>query len=84
MKEPMNSARISLTGRVFEEDFPPWIRRHSRKLGLQLLRVSKDHEALVVEAHGAEPMLQALALGCALGPESVLVDTFDIHIGNLQ
>ena len=80
----MNSARISLTGRVFEEDFPPWIRRHSTKLGLELLSVSKEREALVVKVHGSEPMLQALALGCALGPESVLVDKFDIEIENLQ
>ncbi|MEM6460357.1 MAG: acylphosphatase [Pseudomonadota bacterium] len=80
----MNAARISLTGRVFEDDFPPWIRRHSRKLGLELLNLSEEQGALVIEAFGAEPMLQALALGCALGPESVLVDEFDIEIKSLQ
>ncbi|MCY6380077.1 hypothetical protein [Hoeflea prorocentri] len=80
----MNSARISLTGKVFEQDFAPWIRRHSRKLGLEILRLSRDRDALIVEACGSEPMLQALALGCALGPESVLVDRFDIEIRNLQ
>lgn len=80
----MECARISLSGRVFEDDFRPWIRRHSRKLGLELLGVSEERGTLVVEARGAEPMLQALALGCALGPESVLVEKFDIEIKKLQ
>ncbi len=67
---------------MFQEDFPAWIKRHSDKLGLEGLTVWRESEFLVIEANGLEPMLQALALGCSLGPGSVLVETYDVRISN--
>lgn len=68
-------ARILLTGDVHSADFPAWIARHARKLGLVRVTTEQVPAGLEVTASGAEEMLQALALGVSLGPESVLVDT---------
>ncbi|WP_439521162.1 hypothetical protein [Marivita sp.] len=72
------SARIQLTGDVQSDDFPNWIARHAHKLGLADVTTRQVPSGLEVTAHGAEEMLQALALGASLGPESVLVETMTI------
>ncbi|MBM2320038.1 MULTISPECIES: acylphosphatase [Marivita] len=77
MSEKM-SARIYLTGDVHSADFPQWIARHAHKLGLDHVTTQRVPSGLEVTAQGAEEMLQALALGASLGPESVLVETMDI------
>lgn len=77
MSEKM-SARIHLTGHVQSADFPAWIARHAHKLGLDHVTTRQVPSGLEVTAEGAEEMLQALALGVSLGPESVLVETVDI------
>ncbi|WP_292063498.1 hypothetical protein [Marivita sp. XM-24bin2] len=72
------SARIHLTGHVESPDFPRWIARHAHKLGLDHVTTEQVPSGLQVTAVGAEEMLQALALGMSLGPESVLVETMTI------
>lgn len=72
------SATIRLTGDVQSPDFPIWIQRHARKLGLASVATRKMPGVLEVTAVGPEEMLQALALGASLGPESVLVETVSI------
>ncbi len=72
------SACISLTGHVQSADFPVWIARHAHKLGLDHVTTQQVASGLEVTAEGAEEMLQALALGVSLGPESVLVETMRI------
>ena len=71
-------AQILLTGDVSSDEFPEWIARHARKLGLVEVTTRKVSAGLLVTARGAEEMLQALALGASLGPESVLVETMSI------
>lgn len=75
------SAQILLTGDVGHRDFPKWIARHARKLGLVDVATRRVASGLLVTAQGAEEMLQALALGASLGPESVLVETVHITTG---
>jgi hypothetical protein len=72
------SAQILLTGDVGNSDFPVWIARHAHKLGLFNVTTQRVPLGLKVTAKGAEEMLQALALGASLGPESVLVETMTI------
>ncbi|MEN8657957.1 acylphosphatase [Marivita sp.] len=74
----MMSAQIHLTGDVHSVDFPQWIARHARKLGLDRVTTQQVPTGLEVTAVGADEMLQALALGVSLGPESVLVETMSI------
>lgn len=72
------SAHIHVTGRVQSADFPHWIARHAHKLGLGHVTTRHVDSGLEVEAEGADEMLQALALGISLGPESVLVESVSI------
>ncbi len=70
--QAVGKATINLFGDVFAPDFPDWILRHAHKLGLDGAVTLRD-DCLQVTATGPDVMLEALALGCSLGPESVLV-----------
>lgn len=68
------TATIDLFGVVSAGDYPKWIRRHADKLGLTGLQLDQGERRMRVIATGPEEMLNALSLGCSLGPESVLVE----------
>jgi len=70
------TATITLYGDVFASDFPDWILRHAKKLGLQGV-VTPLNNCLQVTAIGPDIMLEALALGCSLGPASVMVEKME-------
>ena len=70
-------ATIRIYGKVQAADFPAWIARHARKLGLLGVTTSQAPGCVTVQATGAQEMLSALALGCSLGPASVLVERVD-------
>ena len=69
-------ATITLFGDVFAPDFPDWILRHADKLGL-CGAVTHLNDCLQVTAAGPDVMLEALALGCSLGPASVMVERME-------
>jgi len=73
-------ASIQVFGRVTAPDFPDWITRHARKLGLRRIRTSLHADYLDVGAIGQDEMLNALALACSLGPQSALVDRVTLKI----
>jgi len=63
-----------LFGRVGAADFPAWMQKHSAKLGIEFeIRQRRPH-LVSVEATGAMEMLNAFALACSLGPQSVCID----------
>ena len=68
------SATIVLTGDVMHAAFPGWIARHAQKLGLTGVTSNATAQGLEVQANGVEEMIQALALGASLGPDTVLVE----------
>lgn len=70
-------ATIRIYGQVQAADFPDWIARHARKLGLIGVVTSQASGCVTVQATGAQDMLGALALGCSLGPATVLVERVD-------
>ncbi|MEM7519529.1 MAG: acylphosphatase [Pseudomonadota bacterium] len=72
------SARIVLTGDVAHAAFPGWIARHAQKLGLTDVTARLIPNGLEIRAHGVAEMVQALALGASLGPETVLVETVEV------
>jgi hypothetical protein len=76
-KNPEFTATISIFGDVFAPDFPEWISRHANKLGLHSLSTIRLEDCLKLEAIGAPDMLDAFALGCSLGPQSVMVDQIE-------
>lgn len=72
-------ATISLFGDVSAPDFPSWILRHAHKLGVRSAVRFADN-CVKVTATGPDVMLEALALGCSLGPATVLVDRVEFEL----
>lgn len=68
------SATIHVFGNIVSLDFSSWILSHAKKLGLHEVKTLRQHNCLEVLATGPEEMLEALALGCSLGPATVLVE----------
>ena len=71
-------AIIYLKGQIDSPDYPVWITNHARKLGVQVDTQQTRANMITIKARGAPEMIQALALGCSLGPESVLVTDMEI------
>ena len=65
---------FELTGRLGGEEFPAWMDRHARKLGVAFRAERRRADLLRVEATGAAEMVEAFALACSLGPKSVCID----------
>lgn len=71
----MATERFTIEGEVGAAVFPVWIERHARRLGLSghVATVSPHLVELLVE--GPEPLLDAMEMGCLLGPIDVWVDS---------
>ncbi len=63
-----------IMGDVGAREFPVWIARHAQRLGLQSEMLSQAPHRLEVIVAGPADLLDAMALGCSLGPREVLVD----------
>ena len=70
----METRRIVILGDVGAADFLPWIARHAGKLGLRSRVLGQTADRVDLLAEGPIDLLDALALGCSLGPRDVLVD----------
>lgn len=66
---------FALLGRVGAPAFPPWIARHAAKLGLTLAPGAQEAGRLTFRAAGPPELLDALEVGCLLGPMEVWVDS---------
>ena len=71
---PVGTRRLRLFGNVGSADFRSWTLRHAGRLGLRCRVVSHGADCLEVLASGPGELIEALALGCSLGPQSVMVD----------
>lgn len=74
--------RFAIRGQVGAASFLPWITRHAARLGLcgQILGQSETCVDLILS--GPPDLLDAMALGCSLGPQEVWVDDIDRLPGN--
>lgn len=61
-------------GDVGAAQFPRWIVAHAAKLGLTGTIVSQSAACLEMRFSGPPDLLDALAVGCSLGPREVWVD----------
>jgi acylphosphatase len=68
------SHRLRILGDVGAADFRSWTLRHAARLGLGCAVVAHRADCLEVSATGPGELVEALALGCSLGPRSVMVD----------
>ncbi len=69
--------RFRLRGRVLDENFAPWISRHGSRLGLVCTDPQRVGDGVEFEATGEPDLLDAMELGCSLGPIEVDVRTVD-------
>lgn len=75
----MTPQRLIFTGDVSAPDFLDWIVHRARRLGLRGWVRTGDTAAASVEVlvAGAPDLIDAMEVGCSLGPISVLVDTVE-------
>lgn len=66
--------KLVISGDVGASSFIPWIRRHGFKLGLTDIVCRVSVGCVEVEAEGLEEMLDAMEVGCLLGPAEVWVE----------
>ncbi|WP_342077809.1 hypothetical protein [Yoonia sp. SS1-5] len=65
---------FTLAGQVGARDFPDWIARHAAKLGIAYDIAESTQRSLSLRATGAAEMVDAFALACSLGPQSVEIE----------
>ena len=68
------SERFEIIGDVGAPVFATWIVRHARRLGLRGAVLAQRPGQIDLVATGQADLLDALALGCSLGPQEVWVD----------
>ena len=68
------SERFEIIGDVGAPVFAKWIVRHARRLGLNGAVLAQGPGQIDLVATGQADLLDALALGCSLGPQEVWVD----------
>lgn len=73
---------FAIRGQVGAASFAPWITRHAARLGLCGRIVRQSQTCLDVVLCGPPDLLDAMALGCSLGPQEVWVDQIDRLPGN--
>jgi acylphosphatase len=71
LNEPSEHFRI--LGDVGAARFAGWITAHARKLGLTSRIMSHDGACIELVLSGPPDLLDAMAVGCSLGPREVLV-----------
>jgi acylphosphatase len=73
----MTTEHLSIFGNVGAPAFAVWIARHAARLGLQGSVLSQENGRVDLIMRGPPDLLDAMALGCSLGPQEVLVDRIE-------
>ncbi|WP_426033924.1 acylphosphatase [Cypionkella sp. TWP1-2-1b2] len=71
------SQSFAVLGDVGAPIFAAWIARHARRLGLRGAILSHDAGRVELVVTGLPDLLDAMALGCSLGPQEVWVERID-------
>ena len=77
--DPMieQSQSFAVLGDVGAPIFATWIARHARRLGLRGAILHHDSRRIEMVVTGLPDLLDAMALGCSLGPQEVWVERID-------
>jgi acylphosphatase len=71
------SQSFAVLGDVGAPIFAAWIARHARRLGLRGAILRHDAGRVEMVVTGLPDLLDAMALGCSLGPQEVWVERID-------
>ena len=74
---PITSELMIFTGNVGAPDFPDWIVHRARRLGLKGWVKNSSGGSIEVLVIGPPDLVDAMELGCSLGPMSVRVETIE-------
>ena len=69
--------RFRILGRVGATNFSDWIEAHARRLGLSGEVVAQSAQCLELIVSGPPELVDAMAVGCSLGPIEVWVETIE-------
>ena len=69
--------RFWIRGDVGSAVFSGWITRHLGRLGLSGRVIDQNADCVTIVVSGPPDLLDALALGCSLGPQEVWVDEIE-------
>ena len=72
-----HSQSFTVLGDVGAPIFATWIARHARRLGLRGAILRHDAGQVEMVVTGLQDLLDAMALGCSLGPQEVWVERID-------
>lgn len=75
---------FTIQGRLGSDSFVPWIERHAHKLGLKARFLSVSDNAIDLSVQGAPDLVDALEMGCLLGPIDVWVQDLTRASSNSQ
>lgn len=80
----MTPASVSNTHQCFvirgdlgSASFLPWIRRHGQRLGLACQQIHADATRVELRVEGQADLIDALEVGCLLGPFDVWVESIE-------
>ncbi|MEM9348829.1 MAG: acylphosphatase [Pseudomonadota bacterium] len=71
--------RLVIRGKLASPTFLPWVKRHSRRLGLKCQNLHADPALVEFNVEGQTELIDALEVGCLLGPIDVWVDSVEQH-----
>ncbi len=64
---------FTIEGTLNHSCFVPWIKRHAQKLGLRTQFISINNDTIDLNVYGPPDLVDALEMGCLLGPIEVWV-----------
>lgn len=67
--------RLTIRGHLAADSFLPWIVRHAARLGVDIDIRSADAEQVDLDLQGPADMIDAMEMGCLLGPIDAWVDS---------
>lgn len=69
--------RLTIRGNLGADSFLPWIMRHAARLGVEGAISHADMARVDLDVCGPADLVDAMEMGCLLGPIEVWVDTVD-------
>lgn len=76
---PLSNHRqhLVILGNLGSPSFLPWIERHSHRLGLRCEALTAGPARVELRVEGQADLIDALEVGCLLGPFDVWVETIE-------
>ncbi|MDS9467867.1 acylphosphatase [Paracoccus sp. MBLB3053] len=71
--------RFVIMGQLAPAAFRPWISRHAGRLGLGVTFLSETSERIDISVKGPPDLIDAMEMGCTLGPAETWVETIERH-----